>query len=225
MPKPIRFILKKGVRMPIYLQEVDRLMSLISPLGIDAEKVEFCLPIKKHDITAVDKLYKEFDLVNKKPIVAICTGGKFLVNKWVLDNFAQVAIILQKKFKAQVLLIGGVKEKSDGKKIIKTYGDSLINFIDKTSYTESAEILKRCNLLIANDCGPVHLAAAVGTPVVGIYSSRNVIGAWHPWGNNHTILRNEAISCRFCLKTECETMQCIKGITVQQVIEACRKYL
>ncbi len=90
---------------------------------------------------------------------------------------------------------------------------------------ESAEVISHCKLLVSNDSGLAHLAAAVGTPVVGIYSSRNFPGSWHPWGNNHIVLRNDTLSCRFCFRTECETMQCINSITVEQVVETCRKYL
>lgn len=90
---------------------------------------------------------------------------------------------------------------------------------------DSAEILRRCNLLVGNDCGPVHLAAAVGTPAVEIYSSRDYSGAWHPWGGNHTVLRNDSVPCRFCFKTECKTMECINSITVEDIVEACQKYL
>jgi len=132
---------------------------------------------------------------------------------------------LEKDFGAKILLIGGSSERSSGEEIIKDRRNSIVNLIGKTSYMESAEIIRRCNLLISNDCGPVHLAAAVRTPVVGIYSSRDFPGAWHPWGIIHTVLRNDSVSCRFCFKTECETMECINSITVEQVIEACQRYL
>jgi len=88
-----------------------------------------------------------------------------------------------------------------------------------------AEVISRCNLLISNDCGPAHLAAAVGTPVIGIYSFRNFPGAWHPWGNHHTVLRNDTLPCRFCFLTECETKECINSITAEQVVEVCKEYL
>ncbi|MFH1581269.1 MAG: glycosyltransferase family 9 protein, partial [Pseudomonadota bacterium] len=112
-----------------------------------------------------------------------------------------------------------------GDEIIKITGNSVVNLIGKTNYMQSAEVISRCNLLVSNDCGPVHLAAAVGTAVVGIYASIHFPGAWHPWGKNHRVLRDDSFSCRFCFKTECKTMACINSITAGQVIAACRDYL
>ena len=224
-PKPEKVVLKDGIKMPIFPQEVDRLMSLVTPLGVDPTKVEFRLPVKDKDREYVDRIWERYNLNRRKPVVAICPGGKFPVNWWPVSRYSQVASTLMKKYKAQIILIGGPAEEEAGKKIVKTSKTSVVNLIGQTTYMQSAEVLRRCDLLVSNDCGPAHLAAAVGTPVVGIHSSRNYPGAWHPWGNIHTILRNDSVSCRFCFKTDCETKECINGITVDQVVEACDKYL
>ena len=224
-PRPIRTYIENGITMPVFLQEVDRLMSLLATIEIDIAKVNFCLPIKDKDREAVNTIWGQYKLRDKNPIVAICPGGKFPVNHWDVGRFAQVASILKERFSTKILLIGGSNEKTSGEEIIKIAGNSTINLIGKTSYMESAELIRRCNLLVANDCGAVHLAAAVRTPVVGIYSSRNFPKSWHPWGNNHTVLRNDSVPCRFCLKTECETMECINSISVEQVVTACQRYL
>ena len=224
-PKPEKMILKDGIKMPIFPQEVDRLMRHVVPLGIDPGKVEFRLPIKEKDREIINRIWARYRLNNKSPIVAICPGAKFQAKRWPEQRFSQVVSILSRKYEAQIILIGGPAEEEAGKKIVKASRTSVVNLIGQTTYMQSAEVLRRCDLLVSNDCGPAHLAAAVGTPVVGIYSSRDYPGAWHPWGNIHTILRNDSVSCRFCFKTDCETKECINGITVDQVIEACDKYL
>ena len=223
--RPSGIIIKNGVSLPVFTQEVDRLMSLLTPLGINNAEINFSLPIKEKDIQAVDTLWQKHDLKNKKPIVAICPGGKWPVKLWDVNNFAKTASILQKDFRARILLIGGPSEKASGEAIAKGTGNSIVNLIGKMNYMESAEVISRCNLLISNDCGPVHLASAVGTPVIGIYSSRDFPGSWHPWGDIHTILRNDNVDCRFCFKTKCESPDCINGITVEQVIDVCSQYL
>lgn len=225
LPKPIDTRRVKGIKIPIFLQEVDRLMSLLIPLGVDTSKIDFRLPIKDDDKRNVDILWNEYNLKDKNPIIVICPGAKFPAKRWDIKNFVNLILILQKLFRATIILIGGPSDKADGETIIKKVGSSTVNFIGRTTYMESAEIMLRCNLLISNDCGPVHLAAAVGTPVVGIYSSRSFPGLWHPWGKNHIVLRNDSVSCRFCFRTECKTKECINSIGVEQVIEACSKYL
>jgi len=182
-------------------------------------------PIRDNDKRVVDAIWSEYGLKDKNPIVAICPGGKFTVNHWAVDNYVSVLSVLRKDFDAAILLIGGRSERIMGEEILRRVGDSIINLIGKTTYMETAEVISRCNLLISNDFGPAHLAAAVGTPVVGIYSSRNFPRAWHPWGNNHTVLRNDTLPCRFCFRTECETKECINSITAEQVVKVCKEYL
>ena len=193
--------------------------------GVVGKNINLSLPIKEKDKETVDIIWNDYQLKTKNPIIAICPSAKFSVKRWDVMRFSEVARILEKDCGAKILLIGGSDEKISGEEIIKGTKNSIVNLIGKTSYMESAEVIRRCNLLVSNDCGPVHLSAAVGTPVVGIYSSRDFPGAWHPWGKNHTVLRNDSVPCRFCFKTECETMECINSISVEQVVTACRDYL
>lgn len=225
LPKASRIYWENGNEMIVYPQEVDRLMELLSPLGIDPTKVDFLLPIKEEDHQKVEAIWQHYQLSNKFPIISMFPGAKFPLNRWSPENFSEVAAILQRDFGARILLIGGRSEIPVGEEISKSLNNSVINLIGQTSYMETIEVIRRCLLLISNDSGPVHLAAAVGTPVVGIYSSRNYLGAWHPWGEYHTILRNDQIHCRFCQREECDTMECIRSITVEQVITACARYL
>jgi ADP-heptose:LPS heptosyltransferase len=222
---PIRVHIENGVRIPVFPQEVDRLMSLLASLGIDPNMIEFRLPISEKDKLAVDAIWNGHRLTDMERVVAISPAGKFPVKHWEVRRFAEVARILQRDFNATIVLIGGVDEQAAAEEIVNEVGNSIINLTGKTTCMQSAEIIRRCTLLVANDCGPGHLAAAVGTPVVGIYSSRDFPETWHPWGGIHTILRNDSLPCRFCFRTECKTRKCINSITVEQVVKACERYL
>ena len=225
LPKPAKILRENGITIPVFPQEVDRLMSLLEPLGIDQKIIEFRLPIGEKDKLAVDNLWNRYALQGKTPVVAICPDSKFPLNRWRIGHFAHVASILHKRFGAAIMILGGPEQKKSGEEISMKTGTSIVNLMGKTNYMEAAEIISRCNLLVSNDTGLVHAAAAVGTSVVGIYSSRNFPGAWHPWGERHTILRDDSVPCRFCLRTECETKECINNITVEDVIDACSAYL
>lgn len=224
-PRAIQVDLKQGVGIPIFEQEVDRLMALAAPLGIDRAKVVFRLPITDKEKKNIAAIWESCGLIGKSPVIAVCVGAKFPVKRWPVENFIKVILTLQEEYHAKVVLIGGAGDRELGAKVIKTVLGPMVNLIGKTTYMESAAAIARCQFLLANDCGPVHLAAAVGIPVVGIYSSRDYYGAWHPWGNNHTILRNDLFSCRFCFRIKCAAMSCIKSISVSQVVAACREYL
>ncbi|NIO21037.1 MAG: hypothetical protein GTN76_09930 [Candidatus Aenigmarchaeota archaeon] len=219
------YSVSEGVSFPKYPKEVERLMALLRPLGIDQTDVEFRLPLLRDDIAFVDRIWREHNLFFVRPLVAISPGGKFQTQRWFWERYAKTAHELIERYGAKIILIGGPGDREEGNQIARFTGSRVINLIGKLNYMQSGEAIRRCSLLVSNDSGPVHLAAAVGTPVVGIYSARNHPETWHPWGDIHTILRNDLISCRFCRLTECETRECLKGISVSQVIEACRFHL
>ncbi len=226
LPYPVsNFQTEEGIRIPTYPREVDRLMSLLKPLEIAENEIEFRLPIKDENIAFVDRVWVEYGLLHRAPIIGISPGGKFPVQRWDVERYAIVAKALKRKYDAAIILIGGPGDLEEASKIKSEAGDFVINLVGKTTYMDSAEVVRRCCLLISNDSGPVHVAAAVGTPVIGIYSARNLPETWHPWGSDHTILMNDLPSCRFCQLTVCDTRECIDGITVERVLEATESYL
>jgi len=91
-----------------------------------------------------------------------------------------------------------------------------------------AELLRRCRLLISNDSGPVHVAAAVGTPVVDIFG-RNQRGLspqrWGPLGEGHVVLHKE-VGCVTCLAHQCDIeFLCLTSLTVDEVYQAAVRVL
>ena len=113
----------------------------------------------------------------------------------------------------------------DQRNLLQTVkGGNIIDLRGQTGFLELAEVLRRCDLLITTDSGPAHVAAAVGTPVVGIYSGLDYPNCWHPHGDRHIIIRKE-IDCQICVKESCDSMACIKRITVEEVLSAARKFM
>lgn len=225
LPQPIDSFISDGNVLPVFLQETDRLMSLLLPLGISADQVNFKLPITEADTDEVERLCRKNKLDLACKVVAVCPASKFQSKLWPVERFAEVIDYIVNAHGVKVVLIGGSSEKIAGERICAHTGESVINLIGKTNFMQTAVLLSRCVLLVANDCGPVHLAAAVATPVVGIYASIHYPGAWHPWGSIHTVLRNDSFACRFCFKKECSLMSCISSITTDQVTKACSDHL
>lgn len=82
-------------------------------------------------------------------------------------------------------------------------------------------MLARAFLFIGHDSGPMHLAAAVGTPCVAIFSGRSLPGRWFPLGEGHEVLYRR-VECAGCELDECivEQKRCIRGISVDQMVAA-----
>jgi len=103
-----------------------------------------------------------------------------------------------------------------------------INLAGKTSVSQLASILKRCVLLISNDSGPVHIACALGTPVISIFG-RNQAGLsprrWGPLGKRDKYLHKE-VGCVQCLAHNCQKeFACLKAIKTEDVLIAAEEIL
>jgi ADP-heptose:LPS heptosyltransferase len=101
-----------------------------------------------------------------------------------------------------------------------------INLAGKTDLAQLAELYRRCALLITNDSGPMHIAAAVGTPVVAIFGPTDP-ALTGPYGKQHVVLR-AGIPCSPCLKPYCThtpRMECMSLVSVEQVLEAVKGYI
>lgn len=196
--------------------EVVRLMKQLHPLGIDRDTIVWDIPGPSSPIV----LERE----GTRPVIAIHSTAKFLVNRWPPDRFGRVIEHLRDELDPILVLIGGPEAAKDEGVIIEAAGDRVINLLGKTDFIELADLLRRCDLLLSTDSGPVHVAAAVGTPVVGLYSARDYPGFWYPYGSGNIVIRKDP-PCQVCFLTECPTMRCMDEITVDEVVDACQAAL
>jgi exopolysaccharide biosynthesis WecB/TagA/CpsF family protein len=167
------------------------------------------------------------------PLVAIHpgSGGYSLARRWSAEGFAQVADALVERHGARIILVG---TPADGvSKVASLMRSEAVNLEGRTNLGQLAGILKRCDLFIGADSGVMHLAAAVGTPLVAIFGPSNH-RAWGPWPRDgrHVILRAD-LPCSPCSYTGyrvgqregCQTMTCMKAITPEMVLAAAERLL
>jgi heptosyltransferase-1 len=146
-------------------------------------------------------------------VLAPGTSGRRSVKEWTDEGFAAVGRHLAGRGLRPVIL-GTVPASS----IVKEY-DGIIDLSGKTDLGEVVAILARSNVLIAVDSGVLHLCAAVGTGVVGLYGSSNpaITG---PQGDGHIVLTSGA-DCSPCIRTECSlARKCMTNLTPDCVISA-----
>ncbi|MBI4466937.1 MAG: glycosyltransferase family 9 protein [Acidobacteria bacterium] len=191
------------------------------------EGLVFCVDTPPESVAAVDELWRHYGLNGSQPVVAIFPGGRFAHKRWPVENFVALCRRLLDEFPVRVAVIGGPEDEAPGKALAALAPGRVHNLVGQTSLLETAELLRRCGLFIGNDSGPAHLAAAVGTPCVTLFSSVVFPGLWEPWGDQHTVLRH-SVPCEFCFSEgHCPTgtMECIRGIPVEGVVAAATKYL
>jgi ADP-heptose:LPS heptosyltransferase len=94
-----------------------------------------------------------------------------------------------------------------------------------TTLPQLGALLKRCTVMITNDSGPLHIGAALGVPVLGIYGPTNPL-LQGPYGDRHLMVRNEGLSCLGCNYTECPIGHpCMLELSVATVMLGVRELL
>ncbi len=137
--------------------------------------------------------------------------------QWFPDRF--IAVI--KRLKMKTVVVGGTGDAELATRMAKETG--ALNLAGKTTVLQSAAAIARCSLFLTNDTGPMHLADAVGTPIVAIFGPTDWV-ATPPFGKKHVIVRKE-IECAPCMKRLCPLKHhnCMKWVSADDVYAACKK--
>ena len=203
--------------------ELEYSLDLIRYLGIEPKEKDLFMPIREESERWVDELFRQEGIKPTDKLLAIHPAASCPSKIWPAHRFSEVADRLIKEYGFRVIVIAGPRDVRLAEEVIKNMHHSAINLAAKTSVSQLASVLKRCNLFISNDSGPVHIASAVGTPVISIFG-RNQRGLsplrWGPVGKLDKILHKE-VGCLECLAHNCvKDFICLKAISVSDVLDA-----
>lgn len=153
--------------------------------------------------------------------------------RWPAASYGElIGRICRERKDSVVLLFGGPEEQSLRQKIISSVRHhGKIFSVDSLTIRHAASVMRECGLFVSNDSGPMHMAAASSVSTVAIFGPTNPV--WlRPWGGGHSVVRAEP-TCSPCFRYSPKPMECIenrnyaciRGITVEQVLDACRKLM
>jgi len=153
-------------------------------------------------------------------VVALNPGGGWYTKRWRTKQYAELADLLVREWNARVLILWGPGEQNVVEEIQSRMKSKAL-VIPPTTLQQLGALLKRCSILVTNDSGPMHIAAAVGIPIVAIFGpTRPELQG--PLGEKKVIVRNERLVCLGCNFTECPIDNpCMEELTVQEVFDAC----
>ena len=194
---------------------VDRYLDFPRYLGAKIEEAQFILPSDNTAQTRIQSLLKKYHLENKK-FIAVNPVAYWETKLWNDEKFAGLADLIKTKLNIEVVFTGSEKESID--KITAQMQDKAVNLAGETSLSELAHLYKNALMLITTDSGPMHLAAAVGTPVIALFGPTDPQRTG-PYGEGHTIIRTD-LPCSPCLLKRCPTKKCMQDILPEQVMAA-----
>ena len=181
---------------------------------------------KEHYLRIANRIGADLDAplpeaVRWKPeagLVGLCPGAEYgPAKRW--PDFGAAARDLSERLGLHWLIFGTVKERPISKKIAETLGTHATDLTGSTTLLELIAQLRRCELLLTNDTGTMHLAAFLGVPTVSIFGSTEprLTG---PIGEGHTILRHH-VECSPCFLRECPLdFRCMKAVTPEEVVRS-----
>ncbi|MGE0492609.1 MAG: lipopolysaccharide heptosyltransferase II [Vulcanimicrobiota bacterium] len=169
------------------------------------------------------------DSPGEGPLVGFHTGkGMPLTSqRWPVDAFAAWARQLVLELPGRLVLTGGPDEVELVAAVQKRLGVPCLNLAGQTDLDTLAAVAEQCRVFVCPDSGPMHLAAAVGTPVVGIYAlDEDFPRRWAPFGTRHRIIRPQNRNCRpGCLKATCPDFRCYRQVQADEIVKAARELL
>ncbi len=176
-------------------------------------------------VQGASRLLEKMGVDRTRPLVILNPGAAFgPAKRWFLDRYAAVADLLVSQEGAEILVVGSAREQPLAEQVLAHMNGKAHNLSGRTTLATLMGLLTRCDLLLTNDSGPMHLAAALNRPQVALFGSTDEV-ATGPLGSRAVVIHKH-VECSPCLLRECPIdLRCFNRIGVEEVSEAARGLL
>jgi len=238
--KIARFLLVK-TKLNLYslygntISVADRYVETVKKFGVanDGEGLEIHFPKQAEE--RVLGFLVEAGVSAEKPLIGICPSAKHQNKIWLKERFAETAVTLARENHASIVLLGSKDEESRCIEIEQLIHKAapktlVVSCAGRVSLTETAAIMDRCIIIVTNDSGLMHIAAARKRKVVAIFGPTVREFGFFPYGSKNAVVENTALSCRPCTHIGLPVcpkghFKCMTDIPTSQVTESARRLL
>ncbi len=212
--------LDRWLRYRHYQHEVHRFLEVVSLIGAVPVGFEPQLAVTRDDRIAAAAV-----LPRGRPLVALHPGANDPRRRWPGENFAQVADVVAARGASVVVIGHGWADARAAEEIIRAAGREVTDLVGKLTLAGTIGVLAASRLVVANDSGPRHLAAAVGTPTVGVYWWRNLLNTGPLTAARHRVVVSARSTCPSCgvdqVHARCDhDASIVADVSADQVIDA-----
>lgn len=218
----VLFLTERPYPVNYNLHAIERYLQAAEYLECRENSWKGIIPVPSYVREKMDVLLSEIAPREEK-LVAINPMARWETKLWDPERFAILAERIERDLSHKVLFTGSSGDVKVIEKIMGRMHQKPINLAGKTTLKELAHLYSRCRLVVTTDTGPMHIAAAMGTPVLALFGPT---APWRtgPYGERHRVIR-EVLPCSPCFKKQCSHRSCMKGIGVDQVVEVARQTL
>jgi heptosyltransferase-2 len=207
------------------LHQVEEYLALLEGAGVPVIERLPSLHLRPEGQAFAEGVWRASGIRPEEPILGLNPGARFGATKlWDPLRYAAVADRLAREEGARIVIFGDRQEVPLAARIQENLKAAAVNMAGGDDLPKLAAMLRRCSVLLTGDTGPMHIAAALGTPVVALFGPTD---ARHtaPYGRGHTVLRRD-LFCSPCFLKRCPYgHECMEELGVEEVIEAVRSKL
>lgn len=212
-------------RVPVHRKgvarhELDLNFDLLSPIAPRPAQVAFKIPVTDEARAHVRHLLAPLRPRQTGKLVVIHPGSGGSARDWPLEHFARLADELTRQLNATVVVTGSAQESLLVDRLWRLCQQKPFRLDGRTSVKELAALLGEADLVVSNSTGPLHLAVAVGTKVIGFYCRIRACAPerWGPYGHPDSVLTPEVQPCERCTGARCPDWDCMSSISVEQAL-------
>ena len=206
------------------MHAVDRYLLVAKAVGaVESGTPEFHFRIPQADHDEVDRLLSRSGVTPGTNWVAMNVSARWPTKRWPAASFAEVADRLQQEGYGAVVMIGGPDERADVAAVSAMMKTPAIDLTGATTVGLLPALLSRASLMMTNDSGPMHIAAAIGTPVVALFGPTSAARTG-PYGVGHSVLTGK-VPCSPCFSRTCHNtlpLECLRAVSPEEVLAAAR---
>jgi len=196
---------------------VDRYLDFPRYLGWRGGDVRFRIPVDNEVEASVRRLLHDNEVDIEAPFVAVSPRALWPTKLWDDGRFARLCERIVTDLSLPVLLTGADRDGSLAR-IADTVHCPVVNLGGRTSLKELAYLFSRATAVVTTDSGPMHIAAAMGTPTVALFGPTDP-SRTGPYGRGHRVIR-AGVVCSPCFLKRCDHRYCMDNITVDTVFDA-----
>jgi heptosyltransferase-1 len=193
---------------------VNRYWRVAEALGVGDLPKEFPLEISQEERREALQLLDSLP----RPWIAVQPGARWMTKRWPAASFAAAMQATIDRVGGSAVVLGSSDERDVASETAQSIRAPKLLLAGKTSLRLLAAVLESCDAMLTNDTGPMHLAAAVGTPTTAVFTCTSPSRAG-PFGEGHEIVQTN-VACRESYIRRCDSMACMSEVTPSVVGEA-----
>jgi lipopolysaccharide heptosyltransferase I len=206
------------------MHKIDKDLALLRGLDIETSFHRPELPVSKADEKYISKFLRT-NINDSLPIIVVqpCTSRFGSYKQWPVSNYALLADKILESYEANVIFSWGPGEIKVVKKIVRNMKHKALVACKTKSIKQLIELIRRADLFIGGDTGPLHIASILDIPTVGIYGPKDPV-IYGPYNSKAVVVRKE-LWCSPCKKRTCPDPECMTSILPEDVFHAVNKLM